>query len=35
MFNIALFETTLINVIILLIFIIPGFCLAKASLLKA
>lgn len=34
MFNTALFETTLINVIILLICIIPGYCLAKASLLK-
>lgn len=34
MFNTALFETTLINVIILLICIIPGFCLAKASVLK-
>lgn len=35
MFNTALFFTTLINVIILLIYIAPGFCLAKARILRA
>ncbi|MBR6951646.1 MAG: AEC family transporter [Oscillospiraceae bacterium] len=34
MFNTALFQTTLINVVILLICIVPGWGLAKASLLK-
>ena len=35
MFNAALFITTLINVIILLIYIAPGFFLAKARILRA
>ena len=34
MFNAALFFTTLINVVILLIYIAPGFFLAKARVLR-
>ena len=35
MFNTALFTTTLINVIILLIYIVPAFCMAKVRMLRA
>jgi len=34
MFNVSLFTTTLLNVIILLAYIVPGFCLAKKNMLR-
>ena len=34
MFDVSLFTTTLINVIILLIYIVPGFCFAKKKMLR-